>query len=151
MRRCPRCKTTQPICEFSKAHPYCKGCKRIVRRAYLDRLKHRPAEYAAYKKYKKDWAERNKEKIKALNRASWVEREYGISRNDPILQAKSCAICGKSGKLDVDHCHDTGRVRGMLCRQCNLGIGVLRDDPDMIAKAVAYLLSSKYPDLQLIA
>lgn len=54
-------------------------------------------------------------------------------------QAGACAICAGPGPLHVDHCHRTGRVRGLLCPPCNKGIGHLRDDPNTLDKAAAYL------------
>ena len=54
-----------------------------------------------------------------------------------------CAICGKHERfpsaLAVDHCHGSGRVRGLLCRRCNTGLGQFRDNPELLAKAMAYL------------
>lgn len=41
--------------------------------------------------------------------------------------------------LLIDHCHQGGHVRGLLCDQCNRGIGLLQDDPDVLERAVAYL------------
>ncbi|MCP4994783.1 MAG: hypothetical protein GY934_13530 [Gammaproteobacteria bacterium] len=41
--------------------------------------------------------------------------------------------------LAVDHCHRTHAIRGLLCRTCNSGIGLLKDDPTIVAKAAAYL------------
>jgi hypothetical protein len=55
---------------------------------------------------------------------------------------KECVICGSEEKLVVDHCHTTGKVRGMLCQHCNLGLGHFRDDPDLLEFARIYLLSS---------
>ncbi len=57
-------------------------------------------------------------------------------------QGGGCAVCGDPpGRtaLHVDHCHDTGLVRGLLCFRCNSAIGNLRDDPDIIAAALAYV------------
>ncbi len=77
---------------------------------------------------------------------------YGITpaRVDEMFmeQGGVCAICrlpaemlpsGKRKRLNIDHCHLTGKVRGLLCSKCNKGIGQLNDDPDLLRKAVAYL------------
>lgn len=79
-----------------------------------------------------------------------IEKFYGITLGDynrmGDVQGWLCAICrnpptGKSNgkRLVVDHCHNTGKVRALLCSYCNKGIGSLRDDPEIVAKAVAYL------------
>jgi len=64
-------------------------------------------------------------------------------------QAGVCAICkgqetvrgrgGKLKKLSVDHCHTTNAVRGLLCHYCNVGIGYLKDDPEILRAAHKYL------------
>lgn len=53
-----------------------------------------------------------------------------------------CVICGDSGKLVVDHDHQTGMVRGMLCNHCNRGLGHFRDDPMLLEFAAQYLYAS---------
>lgn len=59
-------------------------------------------------------------------------------------QESKCAICEKHvEKLHVDHCHDTGKVRGLLCTTCNHGLGKLGDNLDGLFKAVRYLEKSK--------
>jgi hypothetical protein len=56
-----------------------------------------------------------------------------------------CAVCRsalvKAGmkSCNIDHCHATGRVRGILCRRCNWGMGILGDDPDLLEAGAAYL------------
>ncbi|WP_344447709.1 endonuclease domain-containing protein [Kitasatospora nipponensis] len=58
-------------------------------------------------------------------------------------QGSCCAVCGLLAgdrALQVDHCHTTGRVRGLLCRKCNSGIGMLGDSPEGVQRALSYLL-----------
>lgn len=50
-----------------------------------------------------------------------------------------CDICSEPAPLVVDHCHSTGKVRGMLCQHCNRGLGHFRDKPAVMAKAIEYL------------
>lgn len=59
-----------------------------------------------------------------------------------------CEICGKTEKdngkrLAVDHNHETGMIRGMLCNNCNLGIGYLKDNIDLLKSAIKYLKKKK--------
>jgi hypothetical protein len=74
-----------------------------------------------------------------------LKRKYGMSLEefDRILaeQGGACAICGQTSNetLCVDHCHQTGKVRGLLCRRCNGGLGCYGDNPLFMSKAVAYL------------
>jgi hypothetical protein len=53
-----------------------------------------------------------------------------------------CVICGSEETLVVDHDHNTGKVRGMLCGHCNLGLGHFRDDPLLLEFAAQYLYAS---------
>ncbi|MCY1447865.1 Recombination endonuclease VII [compost metagenome] len=63
-------------------------------------------------------------------------------------QAGVCKICGrpddtKRGMLQIDHCHTTGKVRGLLCHHCNILLGNARDDVAILEKAIAYLAASR--------
>ena len=70
---------------------------------------------------------------------------YGMSLRDYDLmlerQRGVCAVCGEqpARRLCVDHCHVTGKVRGLLCSPCNLAIGQLKDSPARLRKAAAYV------------
>lgn len=78
-----------------------------------------------------------------------VKHTYGLAPEEALAmlerQGNRCAICGgecRSGKrLAVDHDHETGAVRGFLCEQCNHGIGNFRDDVDLLASALSYLIN----------
>lgn len=50
-----------------------------------------------------------------------------------------CAICTERPVTDIDHNHVTGKVRALLCRACNLGLGMFRDNPDLLSRAIVYL------------
>jgi Recombination endonuclease VII len=71
-------------------------------------------------------------------------RRYGLTLADfralQERQGNACAICRKVTRvLCIDHCHVTGRVRGLLCRGCNSALGLYADDPRLLCAALAYL------------
>ena len=74
-------------------------------------------------------------------------KRYGLKSEDidRMLEAQSglCGICNNpmsSNKTThVDHNHETGRVRGLLCERCNLGLGMFREDPAILARAITWL------------
>ena len=79
-------------------------------------------------------------------------RRYGISGAAQELllekQGHVCAICQRPAghkRLGVDHDHETGRVRGMLCGLCNTALGSLRDDPELCERAARYLRDATVP------
>jgi len=69
--------------------------------------------------------------------------QYGITRQDfEKLLAKqgfACAICRKKAKLNIDHCHLTKQVRGLLCGNCNTGLGMFADDIVRFENAIKYI------------
>lgn len=69
--------------------------------------------------------------------------EYGLSGEDYARmvteQGGNCAICGAAGNLVIDHCHATGRVRGLLCNNCNAGLGMFGDAATRVREAAEYL------------
>lgn len=78
-----------------------------------------------------------------------MKRSYGLTFADYNAMLKKqnglCAICSSSPpyhhkkRLNIDHCHTTGRVRGLLCDACNRALGLLKDSPDLMLKAISYL------------
>jgi hypothetical protein len=72
-----------------------------------------------------------------------LKHKYGITAEefDALLEEQGghCALCPALEDLCVDHNHTTGRVRGILCRNCNAALGQFRDDIDRVRAAVKYL------------
>lgn len=94
--------------------------------------------------YRKKWREANKEKVKiAGSRANY--RNYKISIDEAMaIKSAGCLICGvREGRLCIDHCHKTGRIRGCLCHSCNCVLGHAKDSIEMLKKAIQYL--ERYP------
>ncbi len=93
----------------------------------------------------------NKAQFQAHSRKSTERRikqrkTYGLTTEQwyAMLSAQggTCAICGQPPKrkqLCVDHCHETGRIRSLLCHSCNGGLGYFKDKPELLARAIAYL------------
>lgn len=117
----------------------------------MEKMKSRKEYYREYdsknrEKRNKYYLE-NKESVLKRNRKNVLMRKFGITPDDyknmNTKQKGLCKICGRkneSGKiLAVDHCHITGKVRGLLCSNCNRGIGLLRDDVKLLEKAIKYL------------
>lgn len=85
---------------------------------------------------------------KQYQREKYELFKYGLTpeRKAALLesQGNGCAICGytfgqKKGDMHVDHCHNTGEVRGLLCNECNTGIGLLRENAEIMRSAINYL------------
>jgi hypothetical protein len=105
---------------------------------------------------RKQWAIDNPDKVllqkakQKTDRAALkchLKRQYGltIAQRDALFAHNNglCWCCNKRVSDSVDHDHDTGRVRGALCRQCNIGIGLIGDSCDAVMSAVLYLKSER--------
>lgn len=90
------------------------------------------------------YAARRKVDQPLRRRDNWFKRKYGISLDDYtqllLAQGGGCALCGKTNKLNLDHSHLSGVVRGILCSTCNMAIGNLGDSAEGLNRALQYLL-----------
>lgn len=116
----------------------CKPCNREIERAR--RAKDPEKRRARDAERSRQWRRANPDKL----REQLLRQLYGLTPEQftEILRAQgnACAICRKpSSDYCVDHCHVTRRVRGVLCRPCNIGIGQFRDDPALLLKAAEYV------------
>jgi Recombination endonuclease VII len=157
VKTCRDCGVSKPLEDFYVSagcrdghRPECKACNLAARRAkYAENP--RPCIDRVLK-----WQHENRDRYlqrlreynstpakKVSNRKSHLKRKYGLTLEafDELLEAQGggCAICGNPDADNVDHDHATGRVRGILCFNCNLAIGHIADDEDRLFGAIAYL------------
>lgn len=114
----------------------------------------RAASRARVAKYRARLAAEEPDKAKAMRRKHALKRLYGmaVEEVETLLasQGNACRICGEevllvNGQRNekqtsvVDHCHKTGKVRGILCLRCNMGLGSFRDNPTFLAAAIRYI------------
>lgn len=125
MKYCKKCDKDKPLTEFTRNSraksgltSYCKQCNQIL-----------------------DFNKR----LKGCYKLSSLDYE-----NLMYSQDNRCAICGEywkpdkqSRRLSIDHNHETGKIRGLLCRNCNTGIGMLKDNIQTIQNALDYLKKHK--------
>ena len=95
----------------------------------------------------REWEKRNP----FYRKNTYLKKRFGITIQDYNWMMEhqncGCAICGKPSDgikaLAVDHCHATGQVRGLLCVNCNRGLGHFDDKPELLEAAIAYLRNSR--------
>ena len=157
-----RVERQQYLAEYYRAN---KDRAAEVGRNYRDANKERiAAQRRAYRqseegrKARQVWVEENQDKLREIKREERrrnrdtrrdydFRQKYGITLADYDTMFESqggvCAICFQpptgGRRMAVDHNHETGKIRGLLCHRCNLAIGNLRDDPEVIASAFAYV------------
>jgi hypothetical protein len=151
-KTCTLCKQEKPVSEF---YLYKDGNKNYVkpRCKLCEFAKHREYNKLPHVKEKKNikqqiYRDKNRPRIKMYNLVNDLKRHYGMTVSQYEEMAKNhnfkCAICGVpqvelNRKLAVDHCHETGKIRGLLCGNCNTAIGKMKDSTDILRSAISYL------------
>ena len=111
------------------------------RKAYREKNKEVIA--ASQKRYR----EKNKEALVAYNKRYHILSKYGLTLEErnkmQVEQGNACKICLREFNDEigccVDHCHTSGKIRGLLCQSCNKGLGHFRDNTLDLARALEYL------------
>ena len=131
MKRCSTCKTEKESSEFNKnksgkfgLHNQCRDCTKL--------WKPTPEALAKARKKTREW---NRLKLTGFTPNDFEEKL--------TEQNNKCAICGTENpgatNWHADHDHKTGQKRGILCHKCNTGLGLLKDDIDILCSAIEYL------------
>lgn len=152
MKKCKDCKETKPFTEYHKmskakdGHQYiCKVCRKELEKTRRDYHKKKMKRLRANPEY------RIKE---AANKRDYrLQYWYGITEEEYYVllekQNYCCKICSVNYKdtartLAVDHNHETNEVRGLLCDACNRALGMFKDSPELLYKALQYLKAEGY-------
>lgn len=130
----------------------CLTCKQILPIDRFDRLyTDKPWYQSSCKKCRYENLEKPK-RGKVFYRRKNLREKYGLTEESYevllVSQGSKCKICGAPANLFVkplyiDHCHTTGKVRGLLCSQCNTGLGMFKDNIETLQLAIEYLKESK--------
>lgn len=134
MKICSKCLIEKELSEYHKRNNRPCGVRSICKKCY--------------KLYPK-----NKKNSDNYMRKYDIKKAYGITHEEyeEMLKTQNgvCAICGLVNNhswkkhLCIDHCHETKQVRGLLCDSCNRGIGLLKDNKDILYKAYEYLSKTR--------
>ncbi len=128
-RKCTECEEAKELAEFRLESKGSLGRSRKCKKCD--------------QKYTKDWKSANKQVVRLSEKRSRVARKYGVAGLaviDRLESGEGCDICGgRAGKIGVDHCHKTGKVRGLLCGNCNTALGLLKEDASIVISLLSYL------------
>jgi hypothetical protein len=103
--------------------------------------------YARERGRKEDVKRKKRDQMLWSNyRITLIQYEEMVDRQGGV-----CAVCCDAKATDVDHCHTTGVVRGILCHACNKGLGYFRDNPEKLAAAIAYLCPPPPPPPEAVS
>lgn len=133
--KCPDCREIKDLSEFNKDKQAPQGVAIYCRKCNKDKIKRRYSPVS--------------------NRNSQLKSDFGITLDQYNqllkLQDNCCAICKLPDSLNslaVDHNHETNQIRGLLCRKCNLGLGLFKDSVELLDKARLYLQEESTKCLQ---
>ncbi len=167
MKPCKKCGEVKPLTEFHRARDNrdghrneCKSCWRSLQKQWYQRNREyaiartqrwRDANQDKYAEWKRRNREENKPCRRAQERRGHLRRKYGLTPEEydflRVAQSDECAICGTPDEagLHIDHHHETGLIRGLLCGKCNKAIGLLKEDPVLFDAASSYLQRTQLP------
>lgn len=156
MKLCQVCRISKPTVEFYKRKASQDGLARLCKKCQKDYDTKRGSK-GAYRRKKarvtKQWRKKHPHRTKLNDIRKHYQRHYGLTLDDydrmQLAQNGVCAICKKpdpNKRLSVDHNHMTKQIRGLLCHNCNVALGLLKDNPYVLDNAATYLRSFSPPE-----
>lgn len=144
MIKCITCRKDKEEKDFDifrgKRNKTCKQCRKENNEWYAKDIDGRRSR-------QKKWYKENKERIAKYRRTTRLRKRYSLSEKEfeeiKVKQENKCLICGidfKEMNACIDHNHETGKVRGLLCARCNLKLQPI-EDTEFLQKALKYLKS----------
>lgn len=154
MKLCSKCKIQKPLDDFypvkkGRCRTWCKECEKKYQKELYAKNPEREKERARV------WRERYSESYKAIRRANRQKtyiteaaKKYRITKEEVVilLKNKECACCKQPfdskialKKCNIDHCHITNKVRGLVCSRCNTVLGLCEDNQYILSQIIKYL------------
>jgi len=138
MKICGKCKVEKQDTDYysngSRRRSYCKICSSLYQKEHKTQNEER---------LRKQWQKASKKYYTLKTSRVKTYRRYGLSVNDyfSLLEKQNgkCKVCNEEKKLVIDHNHKTGKVRGLLCLNCNTALGHLKDNKEIMLSAIKYL------------
>ncbi len=161
MKRCKKCGVLKPLADFyankggrDDVRPECKACTSARRKAWYSENREREIErvrswqQANHAHYLRNQAE-YRARVTREHRSGHLKRKFDLTLDEyeRFLERQNgaCAICddppNECISLHVDHDHGTGEIRGLLCVRCNNALGLFRENPDVLKRAIRYVRS----------
>lgn len=137
LKTCSKCQESKPLTEFYARTVSVDGFQNSCK--------------VCQKHHSKTYAQQNPDQVRKWKLKAYYQLEPGDYEQMLKAQNGRCAICqtstpgGRFNRFNVDHNHATGKVRGLLCGNCNRGLGYLKDNESILLKAALYL-SNHYDD-----
>lgn len=163
-KQCKVCNQVKPVIEFARRSRICKNCvTKHTLEYYQTRYKsiiqagkgfckhcNRQLSFEYFSNRNTFCKDCAKAKYKKYSKQSVIKqklKQNGLSLEQyKALQIKAngkCMICDKEAILFIDHCHNTNKIRGLLCRSCNTGLGFFKDNTNLMLNAIVYLKNSE--------
>jgi hypothetical protein len=155
IKKCKTCKRDKDMSLFHRnrksSDGYQSNCAKCCSDYSKQYREEKRKEISEIRKIKYESVKNDPEYLRKKRESKYLGR-YGITLDDYekmlFEQCGVCKIClnppsGKKKRLAVDHCHITGKVRGLLCDHCNVGLGRFKDDAELLECAILYLIGDK--------